>query len=254
MHRLLKNTLLATSLCLALPMLAARAQVPGKGLHEIPDPELGLMRGRFTVGNNAVAWFGVTMISTWQTATGQQLQGALTLGMDFSQGGKPKISFSPSVNVTAANAPLPRTDGVQRSIDGSGVQNVAGLSQSVQVAGDGNQAFNVADLRIRSGAAPGGADGATGGVVNASEGGASAVASFDGNAANVMLQVDGHGSVQQWIRSGSVGQLVQLTSDGQTVSNRLQIDLIQNGLGANQPLSQNVAQAINLTRGIGLGP
>ena len=65
----------------ALPLLAAEG-APGRGLKEIPDPELNLMRGRYTVGGNTVAWFGVTMVSQWQAGNGAALQGALTLGMD----------------------------------------------------------------------------------------------------------------------------------------------------------------------------
>lgn len=253
MHMSIKLGFAALALSVASSVYCQEAR-SGKGLHEIPDPELGLMRGRYTVGNNSVAWFGVTMISTWQTQTGQRLQGALTLGMDFSKGGTPKISFSPSVSVTEANAPLPETAGVSRSIEGSGLGNVAGLSQSVQIAGDGNRAFNVADLRIRSGDAPSAGAGQDSGAVSASNGSATAVAGFDGNSASVLLQVEGQGAVQQWVRAGSVGQMVQLGADGQLASNRLEIELVRNGLGANLPLSQNVAQAINLTRGIGLGP
>lgn len=47
------------------------------------------MRGRYTVGGNTVAWFGVTMVSQWQAGNGAALQGALTLGMDFRGGGAP---------------------------------------------------------------------------------------------------------------------------------------------------------------------
>ena len=61
----------------------------------------------------------------------------------------------------------------------------------------------------------------------------------------------GQGAVQQWLRSGSVGQGIQLTSDGQLVSNRLQIDLVRESMAGNLPLAQNVAQAITLNRGIG---
>jgi hypothetical protein len=106
-HRLLMVLLLA---CPALPLQAADA-APGRGLKEIPDPELNLMRGRYTVGGNTVAWFGVTMVSQWQASNGSVLQGALTLGMDFRGGGSPKLSFQPSVHVTAADAPLPDTQG-----------------------------------------------------------------------------------------------------------------------------------------------
>lgn len=133
----------------ALPLQAADGRT-GRGLTEIPDPELSLMRGRYTVGGNNVAWFGVTMVSQWQASNGTTLQGGLTLGMDFRGGGAPKLSFQPSVHVTAADAPLPDTHG--RSIDSSGLANASGLVQSVQVAGDGNVARNVTTLTVREGA------------------------------------------------------------------------------------------------------
>ena len=243
--------LLALALGIALPAMGAEnQQKPGKGLHEIPDPELNLMRGRYTVGGNAVAWFGVTMISTWQTATGQNLQGTMKLGMDFSKGGNvPKVSFTPSVSITDANAPLPDASG--RSIDGSGLNNVAGVSQSVQIAGDGNRASNVMHLNVRNDGIVPANTGSVAGNATAQSGDASAVASFDGNAARLQLTIQGQGAVQQWLRSGSVGQGIQLTSDGQLVSNRLQIDLVRESMAGNLPLAQNVAQAITLNRGVG---
>ncbi len=243
--------LLVLALAFALPARAGDNPVrPGKGLQEIPDAELNLMRGRYTVGGNAVAWFGVTMLSTWQASNGQYLQGALTLSMDFSKGGMPKVTFTPSVSITDANAPLPDVSG--RSIDGSGLNNVSGLSQSVQIAGDGNRASNVLHLNVRNdGVMPGQGHDGDMGSTSAQAGDARAVASFDGNAAQLRLNIEGQGAVQQWMRSGSVGQSIQLMADGQQVSNRLQIDLVRQSLAGNLPLAQNVAQAISLNRGIG---
>lgn len=244
---------------LACPAGATEGAHAGRGLTEIPDPELNLMRGRYTVGNNTVAWFGVSMISTWQTASGQTLQSTLTLGMDFSRPNQaPIITFTPTVSITAADAPLPgATDGVSRSVDGSGLANVQGIVQSVQVAGDNNLASNVTQLNVRDGADPGSqspsssspaADG-----VDARDGNALASASFDGTGAQVLLQIEGYGAVQQWIRNGSLGQTIQLTSDNQQVSNRLELDLVRQPLAANIQLAQNVAQALTMTRGIGVG-
>lgn len=208
------------------------------------------MRGRYTVGGNSVAWFGVTMVSQWQAGNGTALQGALTLGMDFRGGGTPRLSFQPSVHVTAADAPLPDTRG--RSIDSSGLANASGLVQSVQVAGDGNAARNVTTLTVRDGAVPSlSADGAHG--ASAQQAGASASAVLDGNQLRLQLQVDGQGLVQQWIRNGSVGQGIALTGDGQVASNQLRLELVRDTAGGNLPLGQNVAQAIAMNRGMGPG-
>lgn len=273
---------------------------PGKGLSEIPDPELNLMRGRYTVNGNSVAWFGVTMVSQWQ-AGNQSAQSALTLGMDFSHGTNvPKVSFTPSVTVTAADAPLPVTPG--RSVDSSGLQNVAGMTQSIQVAGDNNVASNSTQLNVRDGSAPGtpgrsaqtadpqqqastqqattqqaaAQQPATQQVASqqaapeaapqpatqqaslqqasVQQGGVSAVAQQDGNSASVKLDIQGVGMVQQWIRNGSVGQSIAISSDGQSVRNRMQIDLVRQTLASSGSLNQNVAQAMNLVRGVGMGP
>jgi hypothetical protein len=243
-HGVLLLTLLG-----AAPLHAQEGR-PGKGLSEIPDPELNLMRGRYTVNGSSVAWFGVTMITQWNSG-GQAARSALTLGMDFSQGSTPKVSFTPSVTVTAADAPLPVTPG--RSIDASGLQNVAGLTQSIQVAGDGNVASNTTHLTVRDGQAP--APGSEGQhLTSVQQGGVSAVAQLDGNNARVQLQIEGVGAVQQWIRNGSVGQSIAIGSDGQAASNRMQIDLVRQSLANNVPLSQNVAQAMTLVRGVGMGP
>ncbi|WP_228482044.1 hypothetical protein [Lysobacter sp. H21R4] len=236
---------------------AAPAPRPAaRGMTEIPDPELATMRGRYTVGDHQVAWFGVSMISSWQTASGQTLEGTLMLGMDFAQGGRPRISFTPTVNITASDAPVTGDEGIVRSVDGAGLANVSGMTQSVQVAGDGNSAANVTRLNVRDGSAPVSSDSATAsahGSATAHAGGATASASFDGSTANVMLQIQGEGAVEQWIRNGSLGQSIQLTSDHQQVSNRMEIDLVRHPLAANAQLAQNVAQAIQLTRGIGPG-
>ncbi|HET6804683.1 MAG TPA: hypothetical protein VFH59_04485 [Frateuria sp.] len=245
--------LLASALLLA-PALGAYAadRAPGAGLHELADPELNVMRGRYTVDSNTVAWFGVSMISTWQTASGQLLQGTLAFGMDFDHGrGQPKLTFTPSVTLTRADAPVPMPATGTRSVDGSGLANVGGLLQSVQVAGDGNLASNVTRLTVRDGHAPASTGAAPeSGSASVSDGDASVSVGFDGKSAGVQLAIAGQGTVQQWIRNGSLGQSVQLTSDGQNVSNRLEIDLVRQVTAANTPLALNVAQAIGLTRGI----
>lgn len=251
-HSLARTLLLGALLC-AAPALAEEAPAPAaRGLTEIPDPELGLMRGRFIAGDNKVLWFGVSMISTWQTSSGQTLQGRLGIGFDFSDG-SPALSFSPNVVLTDENAPMPLPSGT-RSVDSSGLANVGGLVQGVQVAGDGNAASNVTSLTLREGAVPvAGGDGTAHAALSRSAGAASASVHFDGSRAGVLLEVQGHGAAEQWISAGSMGQSIRLASDGQTVSNQLHLDMVRASLPATAMLNQNVAQALGSTRGIG-GP
>lgn len=239
----------------ATPHATPASRLPGKGLHDITDPELNTLRGRYTVGSNAVVWFGVQMISTWQTSNGQNLQGTLAVAMNFNgHQPQPQVSFQPSVSITRADVAIPMPAApTARSIDSSGLANVGGVVQSVQVAGDSNLANNVVRLNVRDGnTAPSGTRGPSSpGSLATRLDDASASAGFDGRNASVQLDVNGLGTVQQWIRDGSLGQSVRLAADNQAVSNLMEIDLVRQSLASNAQLTQNVAQAISLAHGIG---
>ncbi len=239
----------------ALPAATPSPAPPGAGLTELSDEELAGMRGRYTVSDNTVAWFGVTMVSNWQTGEGQVLQSRLSVALDVRTPAAPKLVFQPHVSITAADAPLPTPDGV-RSIDASGLANASGLVQSVQVAGDANRASNVARISVRRDAAVPGMDAAAvatpGQGTQASAFGMLASAVLEDHAARVLLQIDGHGAVEQWVGRSGLGQTIQLSGDGHAVSNWMEIDLVR-GASTRAPLGQNVAQAIALSRAVAIG-
>jgi len=246
----------------AVPSPAQDDSSPGSGLVELTDEEMGDMRGRYTVDTNTVAWFGVTMVSTWQNQAGQQLTSQLKITMDVSQPEQPKVTFQPHVSITHVDAPSPVPSG-QREIDNAGLANVNGMVQSVQIAGDGNVASNTARVSLRESdeppsASPQVADVAAStstALATASAPGMSAVASLEGNAARVLLQIDGQGAVEQWISGSGMGQTIQLAADSQQASNWLELDLVRHPAQtqARSALGQNVAQAIALSRGIAIG-
>ena len=264
----------------ALPALAQQSAdgvraAPVSGLTELSDEEMGDMRGRYTVSNNTVAWFGVTMVSTWQNQAGQQLTSSMKVTMDARTPDKPVVSFQPHVSITTVDVAPPSPDG-QREIDNAGLANVTGVTQSIQVAGDDNAAHNVAKVTVRDqvptgeGAAPAGAEPAASAdvvpaiavpdpvalqatIATASAAGMNAVAQLDGNAARVLLQIDGQGAVEQWINRSGMGQTIMLSSDGQTASNWMELDIVRNTSQARAGVAQNVAQAIALSRGIAVG-
>jgi hypothetical protein len=229
------------------------------GIEPIDDAELATMRGRYTIDDNTVAWFGVQMISTWQDANGRTLQAAMSVAMDFSHDpGRPQVSFVPTVSIVqAAASPQTTADatGPARSADGSGLANVAGLVQSVQIAGDDNGAGNTTRLTVQDGgsaqatiASDAGPRNGTG--ASTRSGDATATASYSGNAAQVLLTIAGQGAVQQWIRNGSLGQSVTLTADHQSASNLMEITLIRQALAANTQVGLDVAQSIQSARGL----
>lgn len=256
-----RNYLLtATTLALAhwaLPAHAEANSLPANAVEEVSDAELGDMRGRYTVSGNTVAWFGVKMISTWQSSTGQVLSSTLAVNMKFDPGtAHATVTFQPTVSITRADIPAPApapANNPTRSVNGTGLANVGGVMQSVQVAGDGNVAGNVTRLSVLDAeSAPAGTSSNNSPMASVTDAGASAVASFDGQSASVLLTIEGQGAVAQWIRNGSVGQSVQLTADNQWVSNRMEIEVVRQAVEGNAHLAQNVAQAITLARGIGI--
>ena len=220
------------------------------GLREIPDSELGAMRGRYIVGDNRIAWFGVTMVSNWVTSAGQSVQGAVKLGFDL-RGTKPEISFQPSVTITEQTSALAAAAGTGE-VDASGLANVGGLVQSVQVAGDGNIARNGMALQVRDGDVPVAAatTGAT--VADMTLGGAHARASLEDGGARILLQVAGQGAAEQWIDARSIGQSIQLAGNGQAVGNQLQLELVRQSVPSSQTIHQNLVQAIGMTRAGGI--
>jgi hypothetical protein len=248
----------------ALPALAQEATgtapVPagsGSGLVELSDEEMGDMRGRYTVSGNTVAWFGVTMVSTWQDHAGQQLTSSMTVTMDLRQPDRPVVTFRPHVSITTTDAPASPPSG-QREIDSAGLANVTGMVQSVQVAGDGNVARNTAHITVSEHEAPpamatASDPGQAATVATAAAPGMNAVASVENNIARVLLQIEGHGAVEQWISRSGMGQSIQIASDGQQVSNRMELDLVRSTQQGRAALGQNVAQAIALSRGIAIG-
>jgi hypothetical protein len=294
-----KRSLIFTAVALAMAfrcMPALANEMPTKdttdqhiapGLSEVGDDELADMRGRYTVGDNTVVYFGVQMISTWQTNTGQTLQSAVNLGMNFSKNpNQPQVTFVPTVTITTADAPLPTSttpSTISRSIQTGGIANVGGLTQSVQLAGDRNAVGNITSLNIQNignggnGSSNGSAmlDSSTGspssndgsastdgsstpsfttnnGVSTANGrtatvGNATASSTYANNAADVDLSITGQGNVSQWIHSGSLGQTIALTTDNQVVTNQMIVSLVT------QSVTSTTSQiARNLTQSMNL--
>ena len=243
---------------------AANAPAASSGMTEIGDAELAQMRGRWTPpgSTSTVAYFGVTMTSNWNTSGGQQLASSMTLGMNFDAGGNLQMTFQPTVTIVQ-NVPTTTTgstrDTVQRTIDSSGLANVSGLVQGVQIAGDRNLADNVTSVVVSTEGDAGTQAPATGTTFTGQsqtfalhDGDANASASIGNQGMQVSLSISGQGQVQQWINGGSLGQVIAIGADGQSVHNSLQIHLVQRSLTGAVDLSHDLAQSMSLMRGIGM--
>lgn len=188
----------------------------------LTDPELSVMRGKFLPNNQQVVFFGVQMVSLWQTAGGTMSAG-MALGIDRGQGGTPTVSYQPTV--TIMGTPMQRaTHGIV--LDGS-AQDTRGVRQQIQVAGNDNQATNQFQVAVTPYATDGGGfSSGRGGHqhLSLSRGDATVTAGIAGsNQAGVTIQL-GDSSVRQAIGGGANAvQMIQLAGDQQRIQNQLRL-------------------------------
>lgn len=261
----IKLTLLSTAIATACFTLPAHAYSPesrmgepslGHGIQEISDTTLSNMRGRYVVGNNTVMYFGVQMVSTWNSPTGQTLMGGVNMGMNFS-GGKtvPSVSFQPTVSIVSGGATGPVADTSNRSIESGGLNNPNGLVQSIQVTGDGNHASNVTALNVTDEMPANLIHGSGQTAVEAVSGDTAVRASLENGEARIDMVIADQGMVEQVIRGHGAGsngviQTVSALGDNHFITNQLQLTLVQEVSGASAQLRQHVAQSIAQLRGL----
>ena len=220
----------------AMVSLASETESPelGAGISLLTNPEMSDLRGRYTVSHNQVLYFGVEMASTWKTQDGQQLQGGARLNLDFSGPGRPQVSFTPTVSISSTQSRGETADTSRRTVSASGVGNVSGLGQSIQVAGDFNQATNTLGVRVLDKAPedlPASGVSQSLRVTNTRGGEVSSVLNKEG--ATVTLSLKGQGVVQQSIRGVIAGgsgqgafQSIKTLGDFHTITNRMQLSVL----------------------------
>lgn len=253
-----------TSVALALVLggtagvpLAAQAAPAPLQISEVRDSDLAGMRGRY-LNANQVVYFGVEMVSQWQTADGKLLQAGLDLNVDLRHGGaNPAVSFRPVVTIAALTTRNDVAGSGSRVVAGGGLGNATGVVQGIQVAGDGNQVRN--DIRMSvtrddNPSAPAG-DAGGGNVATASDGhGAVTIAQAGGNALGVIIDIPGQGRVIQQIRGANAGggfgivQTAQVASDMNRIQNVLRLTADLRAMTVSPAL--NVGAALQTLRGI----
>lgn len=242
--------------CVLFAGLASAAPVPGAGsqmdkksfIVSLTDPELSVMRGKFLPNNQQVVFFGVEMVSQWQTAGGTMNAG-MTLGIDRSRG-VPTVSFQPTVTIMGTPTQIAANGIVQ---DGS-AQDTRGVRQQIQVAGNDNQATNQFQVSVQPYSSAGTTTGGNGlSQVATSQGGATVRAGITGgNQAGVTLQL-GNSTVQQMVGGGNnATQLIQLSGDQQQIQNQLRLMVGVNQVAglSGTDLKQQVGMALATLRGM----
>ena len=265
MNQPIKIRLLVLLLALSLAPFGAgaaegmpgeRIPQPATDVQPVSDSTLDSMRGRFITGAGQILYFGVEMLSTWHSPDGRVLNGSALLSFDFSKG-MPQVTFVPTVSIVQGSGSGALVDTTGRSIDASGLANVSGIAQGIQIVGDHNSAGNSTELHVTT-TLPANSDAGIAGNAALAVGDASASVVLQPDSMAVTLGVDGQGSLRQIIRgdvsgSGSVLQTVSLLGDGHDVGNQLRITLVQPSTGAALQLQQNVALSLGLLQGLRSG-
>lgn len=109
----------------------------------LQDSELSGIRGKFVAGSNIV-YFGVQMQSQWQLSSGAMQEMAMQVDFDMRQ---VQNNFQPTITVyrkadigellPSPPGPTPLAD-----VTNEGLDDVNGVMQNIQVAGDGNSVGN----------------------------------------------------------------------------------------------------------------
>lgn len=248
-------TLMVPNSGIALP----RSGVIPLGAVEVGDDVLAGMRGRY-VTPSQVVYFGVEMLTRWQTADGSAYNAGLYIGVNRGING-----FKPNVTILSREQSTPGQGGAaptntlvaNGSIRAGGIENVQGVGQSVQVTGDANGARNQITMNIGSGeidiAAPSG-EGWSSGTVRA-QGGTRQPAlgtEVGGGKASVSIAIPGQGVARQEISSlKGVQQQVQLVGSLNQVVNHTTLVARFNEQVSNRS-NLNMSDAFNAMHGLGV--
>lgn len=202
----------------AAPDLSAFAEAS-----EASDEALSGMRGRFASGGQIVQ-FGIEMLTSWQTAAGEQLLAGAALTVRGMGGGMPSVSFVPKLSITGEAQLSGPENGSRGTVTaGAGLSSASGVVQAIQVAGDQNSVRQNALVIVSSDPVPAAGETASnaqgGSLVGAS--GASVSVALLRNRLNVEASVPGHGSVAQRISGAGLMQATQLAGDLNAIQSTL---------------------------------
>jgi hypothetical protein len=218
----------------------------------VDDMQMAAVAGKYTIAGEVVG-MNLTMASSWQAANGQNLEGKAMLSIALPGSGHAHAHYGTQVSATD---PRETTAGAIHSAGpvstGAGLHSINGVSQVIQIAGDGNGAANRAQVEVTT--APIGTV-AGNGQLNASyhaANGAQASAAISGNRVSLQLTMPGAGVVQQQVNAASLGNIqqnIQFAANRQQAMNQLQLQLQIRPPSNALLASSGVGQALNMLRG-----
>ncbi len=230
------------------------------GMVVVSDPKLAKMRGKYVASTSQVVYFGVQMQSNWETPNGALLNAGATVAVNMTNS-TPTVTFQPTASIVVNDNGTELTDTSGRSATSSGIDNISGVTQSIQSSGDFNSTSNLTRINFLS-EIP--LEDALNGDINSasfeydSNGTTmSGHSTLDDNSAVVHLEVDGQGVAEQSIRGsiqGATGKGVYQTivtlGDRHRITNQLEMDVVLRSESEQFVQQQGLGSAIGNLRGL----
>lgn len=220
---------------------------------EIPDGELGHMRGKF-VAAGQVMYFGVEMVTRWLASSGQSITASGVLQISLA-GNTPQVSFVPTITVEQKAAMGgTASQGSAVASGGGGLQDVTGVVQNIQVAGASNGITNTIGINVQNASGPPALQSQPQGALSASTttaSGSVASVGLGSNGMSVAVAVPDQGRAMQQIRQvgmggGQVLQSVQLGGDVNQIHNRINLNVQLNSASGPASPSGNLLLGMKL--------
>ena len=249
----------------ALMLQPAMANIPDTHIFnqapEIPDEMLADMRGRYA-GPGEFLYFGVDMVTQWQTADGRLLNSGVSLSVDRQF--VPTITIVTESTASGSGGASQATAGNGNVTISGGLGNVSGVAQSIQIGGDGNAIRNDINMNIKlnangeiaqSGASNGNGIALNGAGTTAVEAnGSTTTVTLSGNNLSMAVDVAGQGQVLQQLRGGTNGnagflQSTRIGGDLNQIHNVININASMSGASGTSS-APGVQAALETLRGI----
>jgi len=241
------------------------------GAKPVADEELADLRGKF-VTPQSVSFFGITMLTSWQDASGVTTLARLVFSVDFlpsGEGGAPApqlmIAWSregeaggdPGMDVTAMHEGYVPYIPPQDALGAGGLESFSGAAQAHVIAGADNRALNAMQVMIvPSSAVPAlsqsGLSAAEGPVDIAFPDGDRLHFRMSDNQLGIVMSGNGGLDSASQLAGGDIGQLLQqtiLASDSNLVENRASVIFGVDALQSQQVV--RVQEALSAMKGHG---
>ena len=261
-----KPTGVATGLALIslfgnVPSLHAAVNHGPFGLQggEVSDAELASMRGRFVDGRS-VTFFGIRMHTQWQRQGGHDFNMEMHINFDLSEGRYRPLLTMFHTRDLGTPTEGPSTSSLENVSDNGALENISGVVQNIQVAGDSNAVHNGVEWTVTD--QPGTQDftdlieiDGSGNQTHVSDDGVATQVSVGANGIGYQVDVPDVGTVSQQISrsqlsGGNILQSTQLDSNLNSVLNRIGLTVELSPAAVDQTRLQRFHRALDNIRGL----